>query len=240
MHTALLIFAFIYWDGGIYVPVWVWCSDYQSHKCHHWVSHCLQLLQTVVYFPIHPELFFFSILVFAGLYSFIVLQASGFCSSHFKRARPHLCFLHALHMVWDWISHTQKHKTCSKSAQAAAEHVQVDAADRVSGWRLLSPLPLSAVQCLEMTTKRKLIGRLVPCRCFRGEEEVISVLDYSHCSLQQVPKEIFSFERTLEELYLDANQIEELPKVTHCSSTVPQQTAFGRGGNPCLPHDAIR
>ncbi|MGH0166941.1 UNVERIFIED_CONTAM: hypothetical protein FKN15_051830 [Acipenser sinensis] len=71
------------------------------------------------------------------------------------------------------------------------------------------------VQCLEMTTKRKLIGRLVPCRCFRGEEEVISVLDYSHCSLQQVPKEIFSFERTLEELYLDANQIEELPK-TKC------------------------
>ncbi|XP_055020733.1 leucine-rich repeat-containing protein 7 [Boleophthalmus pectinirostris] len=69
-----------------------------------------------------------------------------------------------------------------------------------------------SVQCLEMTTKRKLIGRLVPCRCFRGEEEVISVLDYSHCSLQQVPKEIFSFERTLEELYLDANQIEELPK----------------------------
>uniref|UniRef100_A0A3B4D3U8 Disease resistance R13L4/SHOC-2-like LRR domain-containing protein n=1 Tax=Pygocentrus nattereri TaxID=42514 RepID=A0A3B4D3U8_PYGNA len=68
------------------------------------------------------------------------------------------------------------------------------------------------VQGLEMTTKRKIIGRLVPCRCFRGEEEVISVLDYSHCSLQQVPKEIFSFERTLEELYLDANQIEELPK----------------------------
>uniref|UniRef100_A0A8C2XRD7 Leucine-rich repeat-containing protein 7 n=1 Tax=Cyclopterus lumpus TaxID=8103 RepID=A0A8C2XRD7_CYCLU len=77
---------------------------------------------------------------------------------------------------------------------------------------LSSPLLASIVQCLEMTTKRKLIGRLVPCRCFRGEEEVISVLDYSHCSLQQVPKEIFSFERTLEELYLDANQIEELPK----------------------------
>ncbi|XP_034289103.1 leucine-rich repeat-containing protein 7 isoform X3 [Pantherophis guttatus] len=65
---------------------------------------------------------------------------------------------------------------------------------------------------LEMTTKRKIIGRLVPCRCFRGEEEIISVLDYSHCSLQQVPKEVFNFERTLEELYLDANQIEELPK----------------------------
>lgn len=72
---------------------------------------------------------------------------------------------------------------------------------------------LFLVQCLEMTTKRKIIGRLVPCRCFRGEEEIISVLDYSHCSLQQVPKEVFNFERTLEELYLDANQIEELPKV---------------------------
>ncbi|XP_014399818.1 PREDICTED: leucine-rich repeat-containing protein 7 isoform X6 [Myotis brandtii] len=72
--------------------------------------------------------------------------------------------------------------------------------------------PEEELHCLEMTTKRKLIGRLVPCRCFRGEEEIISVLDYSHCSLQQVPKEVFNFERTLEELYLDANQIEELPK----------------------------
>ncbi|XP_068879790.1 leucine-rich repeat-containing protein 7 isoform X1 [Aphelocoma coerulescens] len=76
-------------------------------------------------------------------------------------------------------------------------------------------LPMAGVErvcCLEMTTKRKIIGRLVPCRCFRGEEEIVSVLDYSHCGLQQVPKEVFSFERTLEELYLDANQIEELPK----------------------------
>ena len=55
--------------------------------------------------------------------------------------------------------------------------------------------------------------RLVPCRCLRGEEEAVTSLDYSHCSLEHVPKEIFSFEKTLEELYLDANQIEELPKV---------------------------
>lgn len=75
--------------------------------------------------------------------------------------------------------------------------------------------PFFSVPCLEMTTKRKIIGRLVPCRCFRGEEEIVSVLDYSHCGLQQVPKEVFNFERTLEELYLDANQIEELPKVIH-------------------------
>lgn len=33
------------------------------------------------------------------------------------------------------------------------------------------------------------IGRLVPWPMFPGEEEIISVLDYSHCSLQQVPKE---------------------------------------------------
>ncbi|XP_031824752.1 leucine-rich repeat-containing protein 7 isoform X5 [Sarcophilus harrisii] len=72
--------------------------------------------------------------------------------------------------------------------------------------------PEEELQCLEMTTKRKIIGRLVPCRCFRGEEEIVAVLDYSHCGLQQVPKEVFNFERTLEELYLDANQIEELPK----------------------------
>uniref|UniRef100_A0A670XMV0 Erbin n=1 Tax=Pseudonaja textilis TaxID=8673 RepID=A0A670XMV0_PSETE len=70
-----------------------------------------------------------------------------------------------------------------------------------------------------MTTKRSLFVRLVPCRCLRGEEETVTALDYSHCSLEQVPKEIFTFEKTLEELYLDANQIEELPKqLFNCQS----------------------
>ncbi|XP_077673079.1 erbin isoform X3 [Eretmochelys imbricata] len=70
-----------------------------------------------------------------------------------------------------------------------------------------------------MTTKRNLFVRLVPCRCLRGEEETVTALDYSHCSLEQVPKEIFTFEKTLEELYLDANQIEELPKqLFNCQS----------------------
>ncbi|XP_066098420.1 erbin isoform X11 [Saccopteryx bilineata] len=70
-----------------------------------------------------------------------------------------------------------------------------------------------------MTAKRSLFVRLVPCRCLRGEEETITTLDYSHCSLEQVPKEIFTFEKTLEELYLDANQIEELPKqLFNCQS----------------------
>ncbi|XP_038661559.1 erbin isoform X2 [Scyliorhinus canicula] len=70
-----------------------------------------------------------------------------------------------------------------------------------------------------MTTKRNLFGRLVPCRCLRGEEEAVTVLDYSHCSLEQVPKDIFISDKTLEELYLDANQIEELPKqLFNCQS----------------------
>ncbi|XP_069024139.1 LOW QUALITY PROTEIN: erbin [Embiotoca jacksoni] len=69
----------------------------------------------------------------------------------------------------------------------------------------------SGLSCLRMS-KRSLFVRLVPCRCLRGEEETVTSLDYSHCSLETVPKEIFSFEKTLQELYLDANQIEELPK----------------------------
>uniref|UniRef100_A0AAY4DUN1 Erbin n=1 Tax=Denticeps clupeoides TaxID=299321 RepID=A0AAY4DUN1_9TELE len=70
-----------------------------------------------------------------------------------------------------------------------------------------------------MTTKRSLLVRLVPCRCLRGEDETVTSLDYSHCSLEQVPKEIFGFEKSLEELYLDANQIEELPKqLFNCQS----------------------
>lgn len=73
-------------------------------------------------------------------------------------------------------------------------------------------VPLLLFQCLRMS-KRNLFVRLVPCRCLRGEEEAVTSLDYSHCSLETVPKEIFSFEKTLQELYLDANQIEELPKV---------------------------
>lgn len=68
------------------------------------------------------------------------------------------------------------------------------------------------LQSLRMS-KRSLFVRLVPCRCLRGEEEAVTSLDYSHSSLETVPKEIFSFEKTLQELYLDANQIEELPKV---------------------------
>lgn len=82
---------------------------------------------------------------------------------------------------------------------------------RLSSFPPTYPL-FSLLQCLRMS-KRSFFVRLVPCRCLRGEEEAVTSLDYSHCSLETVPKEIFSFEKTLQELYLDANQIEELPKV---------------------------
>ena len=40
------------------------------------------------------------------------------------------------------------------------------------------------------------------------------VLDYRHCSLHDVPGEVFNFERTLEELLVDSNQIQDLPRVS--------------------------
>lgn len=58
------------------------------------------------------------------------------------------------------------------------------------------------------------MAKLFGCVCFREKEEEISVLDYRHCSLKEVPKDIFNYERTLEELFVDANQIKELPRVS--------------------------
>jgi protein scribble len=41
----------------------------------------------------------------------------------------------------------------------------------------------------------------------------VDSLDRSHCSLNFVPDEVYRYERYLEELYLDANQIKDLPRV---------------------------
>lgn len=49
-------------------------------------------------------------------------------------------------------------------------------------------------------------------RCNRHVESV----DKRHCSLTAVPDEIYRYNRSLEELLLDANQLRELPKVRHC------------------------
>ena len=51
---------------------------------------------------------------------------------------------------------------------------------------------------------------LLPWRCTRQ----IDSLDRSHCSLTFVPDEVYRYDRSLEELYLDANQIKDLPRVT--------------------------
>ena len=42
----------------------------------------------------------------------------------------------------------------------------------------------------------------------------MAVLDLRHCSLTSVPTDIFKAEPNLEEVYLDANQIRELPRVS--------------------------
>ncbi|XP_076339886.1 uncharacterized protein LOC143240769 isoform X3 [Tachypleus tridentatus] len=55
------------------------------------------------------------------------------------------------------------------------------------------------------------------CPCFWSKTYDIQVLEYSHCSLSDVPSEVFVYEQTLEELFLDANQIKDLPRpLFHC------------------------
>lgn len=51
------------------------------------------------------------------------------------------------------------------------------------------------------------------CPCLRPENDDVRLLEYSHSSLDDVPNEVFGYERTLEELFLDANQIKDLPRV---------------------------
>ncbi|NXC83774.1 ERBIN protein, partial [Cercotrichas coryphoeus] len=58
-----------------------------------------------------------------------------------------------------------------------------------------------------MTTKRNLFLRLVPCRCLRGEEETVTTLDYSHCSLEQ---QLFNCQ-SLHKLSLPDNDLTTLP-----------------------------
>ena len=51
--------------------------------------------------------------------------------------------------------------------------------------------------------------------CFRGSstKETLSIVDYSHSNLLTVPPDIYEHAVSLEELYLDGNQLQELPKV---------------------------
>lgn len=47
----------------------------------------------------------------------------------------------------------------------------------------------------------------------RWHPKHLDYIDKSHCNLTAVPDDIFRHERTLEELSLEANQIQDLPKV---------------------------
>lgn len=48
---------------------------------------------------------------------------------------------------------------------------------------------------------------------FRGCNRQIEYIDKRHCSLPNIPDDVLRYTRTLEELFLDANHIRELPKV---------------------------
>jgi hypothetical protein len=52
------------------------------------------------------------------------------------------------------------------------------------------------------------------CSSNRSQIKEIQVLNYSHNNLTYVPEEIILHERSLEELSLDSNRINELPRVT--------------------------
>lgn len=52
---------------------------------------------------------------------------------------------------------------------------------------------------------------------FKGCNRQIEFVDKRHCSLGNVPEEILRYSRSLEELLLDANHIQDLPKVSKMS-----------------------
>ena len=54
-------------------------------------------------------------------------------------------------------------------------------------------------------------GGCCPSLCFRPKTDNVTALDFSHHCLEDVPSNVFSHERTLEELGLDSNQIRDLP-----------------------------
>lgn len=53
---------------------------------------------------------------------------------------------------------------------------------------------------------------------FKGCNRQVEYVDKRHCSLQTVPDEIMRYSRSLEELFLDANHIRDLPKVSIIST----------------------
>lgn len=48
---------------------------------------------------------------------------------------------------------------------------------------------------------------------FKACNRQVEWIDRRHCNLQSVPDDVMRYTRSLEELFLDANSIRELPKV---------------------------
>ncbi len=57
------------------------------------------------------------------------------------------------------------------------------------------------------------LALLHKCNSSRKRRDDITSIDYSHGNLSTVPEDILLYENTLEELHLDANCLQELPKV---------------------------
>jgi len=53
------------------------------------------------------------------------------------------------------------------------------------------------------------------CMRQQNKDEDATSLDYRHSSLNDVPSDVFTHERTLEELRLDSNHIRDLPRVCY-------------------------
>ena len=57
------------------------------------------------------------------------------------------------------------------------------------------------------------LALLHKCNSSRKRRDDLTVIDYSHGNLSSVPDGILLYENTLEELHLEANCLQELPKV---------------------------
>jgi len=52
------------------------------------------------------------------------------------------------------------------------------------------------------------------CTCLKTPDDEVNTLDYRHKDLDEIPSDVFTHERTLEELLIDSNRIHHLPRVS--------------------------
>lgn len=69
-------------------------------------------------------------------------------------------------------------------------------------------------------------------RIFKGCNRQVEYVDKRHCSLPNVPEDLWRYSRSLEELLLDANHIRDLPKVllSFSCSTAQRHTYYSPMG----------